>query len=143
MERPSPHPDQEDIDKVLELLRDQRYTHRIYQIKSWIVSIRACKNRVEEEKHGNGQQYHTRWINNTSSTGDNKRILIVDDEPDVAYSFKSALEDNGFQERVDTFNDPLLALKHFKAGSYELVILDIVMPQMDGFELSDELKNRL
>jgi len=58
----------------------------------------------------------------------------------VAYSFKGTLEDNGFQERVDTFNDPLLALKHFKAGSYELVILDIVMPQMDRFELCDELR---
>lgn len=43
---------------------------------------------------------------------------------------------------MDTFNDPLLALKHFKGGSYGLVILDIIMPQMDGFELYDQLKNR-
>lgn len=68
-----------------------------------------------------------------------KRILIVDDEPDAASFFKRALEDNGFDEQVDTFNDPLIALKHFKAGLYALAILDIIMPQMDGFELYDKL----
>jgi PleD family two-component response regulator len=56
--------------------------------------------------------------------------VIVVDEPDVPFSFKFALENNGFKQ-VDTFNDPLLALKYFKAGLYRLGILDIVMPQMD------------
>lgn len=51
-------------------------------------------------------------------TGDNKRILIVDDEPDAACFFKCALEDNGFNKRVDTFNDPVVALKNFKTGLY-------------------------
>ncbi len=66
------------------------------------------------------------------------RILIVDDEPDITLSFKMILEGNGFN--VDTYNDPLNAIKNFKAGSYDLVILDIRMPKMDGFQLYEELR---
>jgi len=66
------------------------------------------------------------------------RILIVDDEPDITLSFKMILEGSGF--KVDTYNDPLDATRNFKAGSYELVILDIRMPKMDGFQLYEELK---
>jgi DNA-binding response OmpR family regulator len=69
----------------------------------------------------------------------NSRILIVDDEPDITLSLKKALVDNGF-ERVATFNDPLIALRNFKADLYNLLILDSVMPQMDGFELCREIK---
>ena len=68
-----------------------------------------------------------------------RRILIVDDEPDITSSFKEALRDNGF-EQVETANDPLLALKNFKAGSYDLLIIDIVMSQMDGFSLYEEIR---
>jgi CheY-like chemotaxis protein len=68
-----------------------------------------------------------------------KRILIVDDVPDIASSFQNALRDKGF-EQVDTVNDPVLALKNFRAGSYDLLIIDIVMPEMDGFELYEEIR---
>jgi two-component system response regulator VanR len=63
----------------------------------------------------------------------------VDDEPDITSSFKEALRDHGF-EQVDISNDPLLALKNFKAGSYDLLIIDIVMPEMDGFGLYEEIR---
>ncbi|MGA7008340.1 MAG: response regulator [Nitrososphaeraceae archaeon] len=66
------------------------------------------------------------------------RILIVDDEPDITLSFKMILEGNGF--KVDTYNDPVIAKGNFKPDAYELVILDIRMPKMDGFQLYDELK---
>ena len=66
------------------------------------------------------------------------RILIVDDEPDITLSFKMILEGNGF--KVDTYNDPVQATRNFKPDAYELVILDIRMPKMDGFQLYDELK---
>ena len=70
----------------------------------------------------------------------NKRVLIVDDEPDVNLALKIVLEENGFQ--VDTFTDPLLALENFrkKAGMYDLLILDIKMPDMNGFELYKQIK---
>ena len=67
-----------------------------------------------------------------------KRILLVDDEPDITLSFKIGLEDYGFA--VDVFNDPLLALSSFKIGLYTMAILDIKMPKMNGFELGGELK---
>lgn len=65
-------------------------------------------------------------------------ILIVDDEPDITSSLKMGLEYNGFE--VHTFNDPVEALSNFKAGSYDLVLLDIKMPKMNGFELCQEIK---
>ncbi|HKG29649.1 MAG TPA: response regulator, partial [Nitrososphaeraceae archaeon] len=67
-----------------------------------------------------------------------RKILIVDDEPDITSSLKMGLEYNGFE--VQTFNDPVEALSNFKASSYDLVLLDIKMPKMNGFELCQEIK---
>jgi DNA-binding response OmpR family regulator len=66
-----------------------------------------------------------------------KRVLIVDDEPDVNLALRIVLEDNSFI--VDSFNDPLRALENFKANLYDLVILDIKMPKKDGFEVYKEI----
>ena len=69
----------------------------------------------------------------------NKRVLLVDDEPDLNLTLKINLEENGF--KVDSFADPLLALENYKeAGVYELLILDIKMPNMNGFELYRQIK---
>lgn len=67
-----------------------------------------------------------------------KRILIVDDEPDVCEILKKVLERSGFG--ADSYDDPILALENFKAGSYDLLLLDIKMPEMDGFHLYQEMK---
>src|SRR5918996_3793906 len=72
--------------------------------------------------------------------GQQKRLLIIDDEPDLTIICGLALEYYGFQ--VDTFNDSEEALSNFKPHYYDLVILDIKMPKMDGFELYDELKKK-
>src|SRR5919108_4490469 len=66
-----------------------------------------------------------------------RRILVVDDEPDIASIFKISLEYNGFE--VDAYNDPILALSNFKAGLYALLLLDVRMPGMTGFELYKEI----
>jgi DNA-binding response OmpR family regulator len=66
-----------------------------------------------------------------------KRILIVDDEPDVNLALRIVLEDNNFI--VDSFNEPLRALENFKADMYDLAILDIKMPKKDGFEVYKEI----
>jgi CheY-like chemotaxis protein len=64
----------------------------------------------------------------------------VDDEPDVIYAIKSVLEDNKFE--IDSFNDPITALKSYKSNFYDLVILDIKMPKMDGFELYTKIREQ-
>jgi CheY-like chemotaxis protein len=69
-----------------------------------------------------------------------KKILIVNDEPDVTTMLKMTLERVGF--KVDTFNDPLQALKSYKPHMYDLVILDVIMPEMDGLELYTQLKRK-
>jgi DNA-binding response OmpR family regulator len=69
-----------------------------------------------------------------------KNILVVDDEADLTMLCSLALEDHGF--KVDTFNDPQEALSNYKPDYYDLVILDIKMPKMDGFQLYDEIKKK-
>jgi DNA-binding response OmpR family regulator len=66
-------------------------------------------------------------------------IIMVDDEPDVNITIKTALEENGdFQ--VDTFNGAESALTAFKPGHYDLAILDVKMPRMNGFQLCRKLR---
>jgi DNA-binding response OmpR family regulator len=69
-----------------------------------------------------------------------KKILAVDDEADLTMLCRLALEYYGF--RVDTFNNPQEALSNYKPGYYDLIILDIKMPKMDGFQLYDEIKKK-
>ena len=66
------------------------------------------------------------------------RILVVDDEPDILVALKIVLEENGF--KTDAFHDPILALRNFTAGSYDLALLDIRMPRITGLGLYKELK---
>jgi DNA-binding response OmpR family regulator len=66
--------------------------------------------------------------------------MIVDDEPDIAKTIELVLEKNGF--RVATFTDPQAALNQFKPNSFAMVITDIRMPKMNGFDLYRELKKR-
>ena len=69
-----------------------------------------------------------------------KKILLVDDEPDITLAFRLILENAGLI--VDTYQDPLVALSKFKPNFYGLVILDIKMPRMNGFELHKEMRKR-
>jgi DNA-binding response OmpR family regulator len=64
---------------------------------------------------------------------------LVDDELDITLTLKIALEESGFLQ-VEAFYDPVLALSRFKAEAYDLAILDIRMPEIDGFELYRKLR---
>ena len=68
------------------------------------------------------------------------KILIIDDDPDINNLFKIYLEHDDFQ--VDSYTDPVDALYYFKKGKYDLILLDLRMPQIDGIELFYALKNR-
>jgi two-component system response regulator ChvI len=67
-----------------------------------------------------------------------KKILVVDDEPDTSLLLKIVLESNSF--KVDSFDNPILALKNFRGNLYDLLILDIRMSQMNGIKLYQEIR---
>jgi CheY-like chemotaxis protein len=126
------------------------------------------KNRMERLHYGKASQYFadTEIVNhkptkllgldiNEDESADSRtsseqsaqqyRILVIDDEPDVALSLKVGLEHEEEKEgkggfAVDTFNDPTESLSNFKAGVYDLLLLDIRMRKMNGFELYRKLK---
>lgn len=66
------------------------------------------------------------------------RILLVDDDPDITLIYTTCLTNHGFV--VDVFNDPLEALSNFRQGVYDLLLLDIKMPKMNGFELFGKIE---
>ena len=74
----------------------------------------------------------------TTTATPSKKILVVDNEPDINLTLKLALEEYGFE--VEVFDSALLALDNFRKGLYDLAILDIKMPVMNGFELYREIK---
>src|SRR5918994_6173478 len=69
-----------------------------------------------------------------------KRILVVDDDPDITFTFKKAFEEanriggNKISFHVNTKNDSLTALSEFKPDYYDLMLIEINMPEMNGFE---------
>ena len=79
--------------------------------------------------------------NNTITPAENKkRILVVDDELDICLMLKVVLEKNEFI--VDYYYNPILALNEFKSNFYDLVILDIKMPYINGLQLYREIKQK-
>ena len=68
-----------------------------------------------------------------------RRILLVDDESDVISVFKMILEMNGYE--VDAYTSPLTALDNFKPDFYGLLLLDIRMPAISGFELYRKMRS--
>jgi two-component system, OmpR family, response regulator ChvI len=73
-----------------------------------------------------------------SSQDNKKSVLLVDDDTDIIETFKIGLEDNGF--KVDAFADPELALSNFKSGAYGLLLLDVRMSKLNGFQLYEQIK---
>jgi DNA-binding response OmpR family regulator len=69
-----------------------------------------------------------------------KRILVVDDESDITYTLKTTLGDSEFFQ-VDTFNDAESTLSVFRPGLYDLALLDIWLPEMNGFQLCRKLRS--
>ena len=74
----------------------------------------------------------------TSSLKDHFRILLVDDEADIVHVLKRGLEIKGFE--VDAYDSPQEASDSFKPNLYDLAILDIRMPLLNGFALYRQMK---
>lgn len=68
-----------------------------------------------------------------TKAGHSHKILVVDDEQDIVFTLKAILTEAGFS--VDAFTNPSVAFEMFRPEKYELIILDIRMPGLNGFEL--------
>jgi two-component system, OmpR family, response regulator ChvI len=96
---------------------------------------------TEENNNNNAGFKENASTTRTISTSKKRpyRILVVDDNNDILISTKKGLEDNGFL--VDAFSNPFEVLSSFKPGVYDLLLIDIRMPQMNGFELYHKIRN--
>jgi PleD family two-component response regulator len=111
--------------QISHLIACKKYDEKI----TTILMCKACDDTFARERESNQQQVHkNKRI---------KRILLVDDEH-VNLTIRLILEDNGF--KVDSFTDASQALENFTAGLYDLVILDVILPTMDGFSLYEKIK---
>jgi DNA-binding response OmpR family regulator len=70
-----------------------------------------------------------------------KRILVIDDIPDIVFTLRVGLESDPTIQ-VDCFDNPVTALVEFKPNFYDLLLIDINMPLLDGFQLAQNLVRR-
>ena len=63
-----------------------------------------------------------------------RRIMLVEDNEDINHLFWIVLQDADSRLNVDAFTDPYVALENFRAGLYDLLLIDVSMPKLDGFE---------
>ena len=98
-------------------------------------SFSFIRRRHNEEGFHGGVQYQVSAMSRDQQL--RKRIMVVDDEDDVNVTLRIVLED---QFSVDVFNDPFVALDNFKPGLYDLLLIDIRMPKMNGLVLCNKLR---
>ena len=99
------------------------------------------QNRTEEGEKEEKEKNTKNDDNNNLKNKKNKtkKIMLVDDEADILELFKIVLESDA-RLKVDAFLDPIVALENFRPGLYDLLLIDIAMPKMNGFELYDKIR---
>ena len=103
----------------------------IKRVAEWNRTILVCMPPIGRKYEV--EDYRSLDVSNNAR----KKILIVDDEPDVTFTIKVILTSNGYQ--VDAFEDAEEALANFRNEVYSLAFLDIKMPKMNGFDLYKKL----
>ncbi len=115
-----------------------------WQTGRWYLTINSHIANSHSPTNGNSLQ-KTKSLTDEQLSPFTKRILIVDDDPDITLTFKKGLEAENENSKgkiffqVFTYNDPLLALAEFKINFYDLLLLDVNMPKFNGFELSEKI----
>lgn len=97
-------------------------------------SIVNLINQIQQPEYT--EQNQTNTITNATS----KRVMVIEGDQDVGFLFKLVLEEFISRLKVDLFQDPFVALENFRPGLYDLVLIDIVNPKINGFELYYKIK---
>lgn len=116
------------------------FTSSLLQQEDWPSSSVPAVNKKDSAQEDQEQQQEQQFTDKLSSSIKAKKILIIDDEPSVTLTFKTVLQGSGFKDNVDVYNDPLEALSNFKPGFYDMLLLDVLMPKMNGFELYEKVR---
>lgn len=128
-------------------LQDGQDTDRIYIIKSQDICITVIlmnfilegnlsliqKGNNNINKRNEGQE-----LKEMASIPEQKRILLVDDEPDLCMLYQIILHEAGYI--CDAYKDPIKALQEFKSDYYDLIMLDVKMPKLNGLELCNKIR---
>jgi CheY-like chemotaxis protein len=102
-----------------------------------VLSIKNLDHLNHADKQDRTEEEYTK--NDDNSNLKTKKIMLVDDEADILWLFKIILESDA-RLKVDSFADPIVALENFRPGLYDLLLIDIAMPKMNGFELYDRIR---
>jgi PleD family two-component response regulator len=129
----------EDSDNIEEIEQDLIWHHHYLACKNYDKTIMNKLNyfRILDPLNQSIRQNQLKQIDTTSIK--NKRVMLVEDEDDIVMLFEMILgSDAGL--KLDSFTEPFAALNNFISGSYDLVMIDVTMPKMNGFELYHEIR---
>lgn len=131
-----------DSDDLEEQEQDLVGYHHHIACKNYDITIMnkvlSIKN-LNQLNHADKQGQNEDSTKNDNSNLKTKKIMLVDDEADILWLFKMILESEA-RLKVDSFSDPIVALENFRPGLYDLLLIDIAMPKMNGFELYDKIR---
>ena len=114
-----------------------RPTYLVYSGAYYDKIVKGNKDEHTSSNNSISSQETTTNLNTIEEKRVSKVVLIVDDDPDMTSIFSLGLQDEGFE--VYTFNDSLEVLSHFRPNFYDLMLIDINMPKMNGIDLSKQL----
>jgi len=129
----------EDSDNIDEIETDIIWHHHYLACKNYDKTIMNKLNYFNNPDPLNQsiRQNQLEQIDTTSIK--NKRVMLVEDEDDIVMLFEMILgSDAGL--KLDSFTEPFAALNNFISGSYDLIMIDVTMPKMNGFELYHEIR---
>jgi PleD family two-component response regulator len=124
----------EDSDDIEEKEQDHIWHHHYLACKNYDRTIMNKLNyfRNLDSLNQSIRQNQLEQIDNTSIK--NKRVMLVEDEDDIVMLFEMILGSDA-ELKIDSFTEPFAALNNFISGLYDLIMIDVTMPKMNGFEL--------
>ena len=106
-----------------------------------VYSVDLAEHQVINSKKIERNQNTQSFVNKQDQSNSSLNILLIDDDRDILFAFKSLIQNEGY--KVDTFSNPFEALSHFSHVHpyfYNLIIMDIRMPELNGIKLYSKLK---